>query len=156
MSKLTQDDVAKMRRVMRCLIEHADRTTSGYEIHNHINNEVVDFPEVMEVYAKIKHPKEDPSYFITASPVEHAPRAGNKTTLILTDDEVALVEDALSFSRELANDAMELYQSSKEVIEKSFNALDKQRKVIINTENGLQQAFRDVIAETNNKQGEKI
>ena len=148
MAKLLQKEVDVMRRVMRCLIEHADRTTSGYEIHNHINDEVTDFPEVMEVYTKIKHPREDSSHFVTASPPKQLRREGNTTTLTLTDDELALVKDSLSFSRELANDAMELYQASKDEIEKSFGVLEIHRKVIVNTENGLQQALRDVVSES--------
>ena len=138
-----------MRRVMRCLIEHADRTTSGYEIHNHINNEATDFPEIMEVYQKIKNPRECPTYFMQADSPTHVRSKGDTTTLTLTDDELALVKDSLSFSRELANDAMELYESSKKEIEKSFSILDIHRKVIVNTENGLQQALRDVVAENN-------
>jgi hypothetical protein len=127
MAKMSQEGVDRMRRVLRCLIEHADRTTDGYEIHNRINDEVTDFPEVMSVYAMIKNPREPSSFFITAdSPEADEPGI---TTISLTDDELQIVKDALVFSHEIAEDNRDLYQASKEQIEKSMSSLDNLKSI---------------------------
>ena len=100
---MEKQELARLQKAMRVLIDTADRNTGIEPLRNEIQGETMDWPEVMCAYLSVKDPKESLDEFINVSLESHA---GAPHKLTLTSRQVEALLDAVETGLSIAEDTV--------------------------------------------------
>ena len=112
-----------LRKVLRCLIDFVDRTSTGYCIENTINNEVVDWPEIMDAYRYLRSPSETDEFFIlkpSGSPRKEVyPECADAEETAMMKEEIKVLSSLYESTRSDIESALSVLRINAAVSRKS-------------------------------------